>query len=62
MHTKRNIELSVTPLRSHALAPMHTMFKYVVLWYAEEISLSLFEGPFYLKNVLYVPFSVCFNL
>ncbi len=38
---------------------MHTMFKYVVLLYAEEISLSLFEEPFYLKNVLYVPFSVC---
>ncbi len=32
-------------------APMHMMLKYVVLWYAEEISLSLslFEGPFYLK-------------
>ncbi len=42
-------------------APIHMMFKYVVLWYAEEISLSLslFEGPFYFKNVLYVPFSVC---
>ncbi len=33
-------------------APVHTMFKYVVLLYAKEISLSLSEGPFYLKNVL----------
>ncbi len=31
-------------------AHVHTMCKYVVLWYAEEISLSLFEGPFYLKK------------
>ncbi len=42
-------------------AHVHMMFKYVVLWYAEEISLSLsfFEGSFYCKNVLFVPFSVC---
>ncbi len=50
-------EFSITFCRAH----VHTMFKYVVLWYAKEItlSLSLLEGPFYLKNVLYVPFSVC---
>ncbi len=54
-------EFSITFCCDH----VHTMFRYVVLWYAEEISLSLslslslFEGPFYLKNVLYVPFSVC---
>ncbi len=54
-------EFSITFCCAH----VHMMFKYVVLWYAEEISLSLslslslFEGSFYCKNVLYVPFSVC---
>ncbi len=37
---------------------MHTMFKYVVLWYAEEISLSLRRVFLFLKSAN-VPFSVC---
>ncbi len=46
------IKIAETPEFSitFCCAPMHTMFKYVVLWYAEEISLSLCEGPFYLKK------------
>ncbi len=30
--------------------PMHTMFKYVVLWYAEEISLSLSLKGLFIKK------------